>query len=183
MPNWSPSSIPIARARRTSRRRIRLPGLCRPCELAGRVDAAIVAVPTSAHAETACALMDAGIDVLVEKPIAPDLASARRLIEAAPSAGRILQVGHLERFNPAVAALHGDPAAAVLRSPPPERVHAAQPGCGRGAGPDDSRPRHRALAGRREPEEIRAAGISDSVRAKWTSPTCGWPSRPVASRI
>ena len=49
-------------------------------ELAGKVDAAIVAVPTSAHAEIGCALMEAGIDVLVEKPIAPDLASADRLV-------------------------------------------------------------------------------------------------------
>ncbi len=71
-------------------------------ELAGRVDAAVVAVPTSAHAEIGCRLLEAGIDVLVEKPIAADLASATRLIDAAGRAGRILQVGHLERFNPAV---------------------------------------------------------------------------------
>ena len=73
--------------------------------LAGRIDAAVVAVPTTAHVDTACALLDAGIDVLVEKPIAPDLASARRLVEKAEALGRVLQVGHLERFNPAVAAL------------------------------------------------------------------------------
>ena len=48
------------------------------------------------------ALLEAGIDVLVEKPIAPDLAAAARLIEIAERRGRILQVGHLERFNPAV---------------------------------------------------------------------------------
>jgi predicted dehydrogenase len=71
-------------------------------ELAGRVDAAIVAVPTSAHAEIGCRLLEAGIDVLVEKPIAADLASATRLINAANRGGRILQTGHLERFNPAV---------------------------------------------------------------------------------
>jgi predicted dehydrogenase len=74
-------------------------------ELAGKVDAAIVAVPTSVHAEVGCALLEAGIDVLVEKPIAPDLASADRLIQAADANHRILQVGHLERFNPAVTAL------------------------------------------------------------------------------
>ena len=50
--------------------------------LAGQVDAAIVATPTTVHEEVASALLDAGIDVLVEKPIAPDLASAARLIEA-----------------------------------------------------------------------------------------------------
>ncbi len=74
-------------------------------ELAGKVDAAIVAVPTSAHADTGCALLEAGIDVLVEKPIAPDVAQADRLIQAAEANGRVLQVGHLERFNPAVIAL------------------------------------------------------------------------------
>src|SRR6202167_1005278 len=71
-------------------------------ELAGLVEAAIVAAPTTAHEELGVALMDAGIDVLVEKPIAPDLAAASRLIEAAERNGRILQIGHLERFNPAV---------------------------------------------------------------------------------
>src|SRR5579871_1581639 len=76
-------------------------------ELAGRVDAAVVATPTSLHEEIGCALLDSGIDVLVEKPIAPDLASADRLIEAADRSGRVLQVGHLERFNPAVAELEG----------------------------------------------------------------------------
>jgi predicted dehydrogenase len=74
-------------------------------QLQGRVDAAIVAVPTSAHAEVGCWLLEHGIDVLVEKPIAPDLASAGRLVDAAGRHGRILQVGHLERFNPAILAL------------------------------------------------------------------------------
>lgn len=74
-------------------------------ELFGRIDAAIVAAPTSVHAEIGCALMAAGVDVLVEKPIAPDLTSAQRLIDAAEANGRILQVGHLERFNPAVQAV------------------------------------------------------------------------------
>ena len=74
-------------------------------EVAGKADAAIVAVPTSAHADVGCALLEAGIDVLVEKPIAPDLAAADRLIQAAEAHGRILQIGHLERFNPAVVAL------------------------------------------------------------------------------
>lgn len=71
-------------------------------ELAGRADAAIVAVPTTAHADVGCMLLEAGIDVLVEKPIAVDLAEADRLITAAERGRRILQVGHVERFNPAV---------------------------------------------------------------------------------
>jgi len=74
-------------------------------ELTGNVDAAVVAVPTSRHAEVGCELLESGIDVLVEKPIAPDLASARRLVDTAAEHERILQIGHLERFNPAVAAL------------------------------------------------------------------------------
>jgi predicted dehydrogenase len=73
-------------------------------ELKGRVDAAVVATPTSAHVDTACRLIENGIDVLVEKPIAPDAASGRKLVDTALRHGRVLQVGHLERFNPAVIA-------------------------------------------------------------------------------
>jgi len=71
-------------------------------ELAGKVDAAIVAVPTSAHEAVACTLLESGIDVLVEKPIAVDAPAAGRIIDTAARCGRVLQVGHLERFNPAV---------------------------------------------------------------------------------
>lgn len=76
-------------------------------EIFGKVDAAIVAAPTSMHAEIGCDLMANGIDVLIEKPMAADLASADRLVETAAKHRRILQVGHLERFNPAVIALEG----------------------------------------------------------------------------
>ena len=71
-------------------------------ELSGRADAAIVAVPTTSHAEVGCRLLEAGLDVLVEKPVAAGLAETDRLIAAAERRGRILQVGHVERFNPAV---------------------------------------------------------------------------------
>ncbi|MGA2877520.1 MAG: Gfo/Idh/MocA family oxidoreductase [Bryobacteraceae bacterium] len=74
-------------------------------ELTGNIDAAVVAVPTSLHAQVGCELLESGVDVLVEKPIATDLASARRLVDTAAEHERILQIGHLERFNPAVAAL------------------------------------------------------------------------------
>ena len=74
-------------------------------DLPGRIDAAVIAAPTTLHAEIGCHLLDAGIDVLVEKPIAVTLAEADRLIDSAARGGRILQVGHLERFNPAVVAL------------------------------------------------------------------------------
>lgn len=81
-----------------------------PCasldEFAARCDAAVVAAPTTAHAEVACRLMEAGVDVLVEKPMAATLDEARRMIETAARRARILQVGHLERFNPAVEAAH-----------------------------------------------------------------------------
>jgi predicted dehydrogenase len=72
--------------------------------LAAGVDAVSVAVPTTDHAEVGCRLLDAGVDVLVEKPVAGSLAEADRLIAAAKRSGRILQVGHVERFNGAVAA-------------------------------------------------------------------------------
>ncbi len=71
--------------------------------LAGKIDAAVVAVPTTEHADIGCRLLAMGIDVLIEKPIAPTLDEARRIIDAA--SGRIVQVGHLEQFNPAVMAL------------------------------------------------------------------------------
>lgn len=87
-----------------------------PCasleELAARCDAAVVAAPTTAHADLACRLMEAGLDVLVEKPMAATLDEAARMIETADRRARILQVGHLERFNPAVEA-----AQRILRLP------------------------------------------------------------------
>ena len=79
-----------------------------PClsldELRGRVDAASVAVPTVEHLNVARALMEAGIDVLIEKPLAPSLAEADEIIRVAQRTARVVQVGHLERFNPAVRA-------------------------------------------------------------------------------
>ncbi|MDP9338130.1 MAG: Gfo/Idh/MocA family oxidoreductase, partial [Acidobacteriota bacterium] len=74
-------------------------------ELRGIVKAASVAVPTEAHGEVGCLLLAMGIDVLIEKPMAADLPQADALIEAAKKNQRILQVGHVERFNPAVIAV------------------------------------------------------------------------------
>jgi predicted dehydrogenase len=68
------------------------------------VQAASVAVPTVHHLQAAQQLMEAGIDVLIEKPLAASLAEADELIRLAHHLGRIGQVGHLERFNPAVRA-------------------------------------------------------------------------------
>jgi len=74
-------------------------------ELRGAVDAASVAVPTVLHAEIGCQLLEMGIDTLIEKPMASTLEQADSLLEAAKRHGRILQVGHVERFNPAVLAV------------------------------------------------------------------------------
>jgi len=68
------------------------------------IQAASIAVPTIQHVEVGRALMEAGIDVLIEKPVAASLAEAEELIAMAQRLGRIAQVGHLERFNPAVRA-------------------------------------------------------------------------------
>ena len=73
--------------------------------LIGKVDAVSLAVPTEAHCEIACGLLEAGIHVLVEKPISRTLDEADRMIKAANDGKALLQVGHLERFNPAMVAL------------------------------------------------------------------------------
>ncbi|MCS6817516.1 MAG: Gfo/Idh/MocA family oxidoreductase [Blastocatellia bacterium] len=73
--------------------------------LIGRVDAVSVAVPTESHAEIACEFLENGVAVLVEKPMARTLEEAERMIRSARATGALLQVGHLERFNPAVSAL------------------------------------------------------------------------------
>ncbi|HEY1924727.1 MAG TPA: Gfo/Idh/MocA family oxidoreductase [Candidatus Acidoferrum sp.] len=74
-------------------------------DLRGRVDAVSVAVPTIDHASVGCRLMEMGLDVLVEKPMATTVAEADTLLAAAQKFGRILQIGHVERFNPAVIAV------------------------------------------------------------------------------
>jgi predicted dehydrogenase len=70
----------------------------------GMVDAASVCVPTVHHATAAEPLLAAGIDLLIEKPLAASLADADRILELSREQGRIVQTGHLERFNPAVTA-------------------------------------------------------------------------------
>jgi predicted dehydrogenase len=74
-------------------------------DLRGKIDAASVAVPTVDHSAVGCRLMESGIDVLVEKPMATNLPEADALLDAAKRFQRILQVGHVERFNPAVIAV------------------------------------------------------------------------------
>ncbi|HKW87389.1 MAG TPA: Gfo/Idh/MocA family oxidoreductase [Candidatus Acidoferrales bacterium] len=74
-------------------------------QLIEQIDAACVAAPTVSHARLATELLERGVDVLVEKPMTSTLAEADALIAAAKRNARILQVGHLERFNPAVVAV------------------------------------------------------------------------------
>ena len=74
-------------------------------EFATLVDAASVSVPTAHHVEVGTYLLGLGKHVLVEKPIAPSVEGAKALVEAARDAGCVLQVGHIERFNPVMAPL------------------------------------------------------------------------------
>src|ERR1700682_4441329 len=74
--------------------------------LVGNVDLVTVASPGVTHHEIASAMLQSGIDVLLEKPMAETLAQARDLASLASASHRILQIGHLERFNPAVVHLH-----------------------------------------------------------------------------
>ncbi len=74
-------------------------------ELLDQVEAVVLAVPTTDHAELGCRMLERGLHVLVEKPMASNLEEADRMIAAAESAGRVLGVGHVEFYNPAVRAL------------------------------------------------------------------------------
>jgi predicted dehydrogenase len=74
-------------------------------ELLPEVAAASVAVPTASHGEVTAKLLEAGVHVLVEKPIAGNLAEARQMVDLASRKGLVLAVGHTERHNPAVEAL------------------------------------------------------------------------------
>src|SRR5438876_5264118 len=87
-------------------------------ELLDAVQAASVVIPTARHRETVSLAFERGVDVLVEKPIARTVEEADALIRQAEEAGRILQVGHVERFNPGVAA-----AKAATRNPLFFEVH------------------------------------------------------------
>src|SRR5262245_47649492 len=71
-------------------------------DIFGKVDAVSLAIPTTDHARVGADLLEHGLDVLVEKPIASSSADATALIDAAKRNNRILQVGHVERFNPIV---------------------------------------------------------------------------------
>jgi predicted dehydrogenase len=99
--------------------------------LFGRVDCVTVAVPTRFHFQVARDFIEAGIDVLVEKPLTADIAEARDLVAAAGAKNVILQVGHLERFNPAIRRLEG-----VIKEPKFVECHRLAPFVERGTDVD-----------------------------------------------
>ncbi len=84
-------------------------------ETLGSIDAAIIAVPTAAHFPTALPLLKKGVHCLVEKPFAATESECRQMIEAAAVNRAVLQIGHIERFNPAVEALAARKPAGITR--------------------------------------------------------------------
>jgi predicted dehydrogenase len=100
-------------------------------ELKGKVDLATVASPSITHHEVALAMLSAGIDVLLEKPMAASLAQARELAESAKRHGRVFQIGHLERFNPAIVRLRS-----IVRGPRFVECHRLAPFTERGTDVD-----------------------------------------------
>lgn len=76
-------------------------------DILGEIDAVSIATPTPLHYPIAQQCLERGVHVLVEKPITTTLEEARSLVDTAARAGRVLQVGHLERFNAAILALEG----------------------------------------------------------------------------
>ena len=100
-------------------------------ELFGRVQCVSIAVPTRVHHQVARDFLNAGIDVLVEKPLAASLDEAKDLVALAESRNCILQVGHLERFNPAIRRLEG-----VIKEPKFVECHRLAPFVERGTDVD-----------------------------------------------
>ena len=103
--DWWGVADPAAGARAAVGAELRVPAHGDYRELLGAVDAVSIVTPTVSHYEVAKAFIDAGANVLVEKPMTVTLAEGESLIEHARRAKRILQVGHLERFNAAVTAV------------------------------------------------------------------------------
>ena len=111
--------------------RLGVPALTDYHELFGRVRCASVAVPTRFHFQVARDFIEAGIDVLVEKPLTADIVEARELVRAAKAKAVILQVGHLERFNPAIRRLES-----VIKEPKFVECHRLAPFVERGTDVD-----------------------------------------------
>lgn len=84
---------------------LKIPRIGSVAELVGKIDCAIVATTTTSHFAVAKELLEAGIDVMIEKPITTTAEEARELIDLAARNGRLIQVGHVERYNPAIMAV------------------------------------------------------------------------------
>jgi len=100
-------------------------------QLFGQVQCVSIAVPTQLHYRITRDFLEAGVDVLVEKPLTPDIAEARDLVDLAQAKQRILQVGHLERFNPAIRRLES-----VIKEPKFVECHRLAPFVDRGTDVD-----------------------------------------------
>jgi len=100
-------------------------------QLFGRVQCVSVAVPTRLHRDIAQEFLEQGIDVLVEKPLASNLAEGRDLVETAQLGNAILQVGHLERYNPAIRKLES-----IIKEPKFVECHRLAPFVERGTDVD-----------------------------------------------
>jgi predicted dehydrogenase len=92
---------PLPEARRLAQAECNAPVLADYRDLLGHIDAAVVATPTRFHRDVSLSLLEHGAHLLVEKPLASSLAQADEILAAAQSHSRIVQVGHIERFNPA----------------------------------------------------------------------------------
>lgn len=99
---------PIEASRRSVAQEFRTRAVGDFNELIGAIDAAIVASPTSTHHAIGMELLAGGVPLLIEKPLAPTLDEANDLVTLARRSGVVLQVGHVERFNPALAAVASD---------------------------------------------------------------------------
>ncbi len=112
-------------------------------DMLGAVDAVSIAVPAKSHYEVARDFLRWGVDVLLEKPIADSIEDADELISIADEKKAVLQVGFVERFNPAIIAL-----GKCYQKAPVHRISQASPlfqprdGCRRCPGPDGPRPRY-----------------------------------------
>ena len=117
-------------------------------DLLGQVDGAVIATPTRFHHAVALDFLRHGTPLLIEKPLAADLAEADELVEAAARHGTLVQVGHIERFNPAfVAAAAASARHGTSKPCEPARSPFARP-TSASSRPDDSRHRPGVVAGR-----------------------------------
>jgi predicted dehydrogenase len=92
---------PVAESRQRVAEAHGCAALAEPLDLVGLADAVVVAAPTCLHAQVSLPLLSSGLDLLIEKPIAVDRHEAEQIVAAAERHGRVVAVGHVERFNPA----------------------------------------------------------------------------------